>query len=491
MIRDEPAVNTEMVSDLSFQPPDREPDQLEGLKVLVLGLGRHGGGTGLVQFLAKRGAEVSISDPASRETLGRSLDMVQPWVKGPTHIGEPHHPDHLDRCDWVVVNPAIPPGTPILEQIASRDILPVTELGLALCWLPTRQLALVTGTHGKSTTCQLASQMLKESGLTAVAGGNLGGSLLSHLDDEDLEQLRLVVEVSSFQAQRLALRQDTAAVVMITNLTEDHLDWHGSRQAYHQAKLRLLDCTSGPDSLTILPDHGPFQQVTSNQARMVIRCCADGTEQHSRSVGDQLEIRTRDEKTLTIPYRPTAALEGPTGLANALQSATLAAALGATEDGIATAIRQYGGLPHRYQQVGEYQQVQFIDDSKATTPEAVASALGRSPSPVHWLCGGKPKSDPIDASALQSPLQQRQCHVYCFGAHASLWQDALSSLVTTPIEGHAKLEDAVSSAVSRAHPGETVLLSPGGTSFDHFDSAEDRGMHFQELIRQYFNTAAS
>ena len=491
MIRDEPVVSTVVVTDLSFQPPDREPDQLEGLRVLVLGLGRHGGGTELVQFLASRGAEVSISDPASPDQLGPSLDRIESLVTGPLHIGKPHHPDHLDRCDWVVVNPAIPPGTPILEQIASSDILPVTELGLALSWLPSRQLALVTGTHGKSTTCQLASQMLNESGLSAVAGGNLGGSLLSHLDDEDLEQRRLVVEVSSFQAQRLALRGDAAAVVMITNLTDDHLDWHGSRQAYHQAKLSLLDHASGPGSLAILPDDGSLQREGVNKATMEIRCRADGTEQHSRRAGDQLVIRTRDEKALTIPYRPTAALEGPTGLDNALHSATLAAALGATEDGIATAIRQYPGLPHRYQHVGEYRQIQFIDDSKATTPEAVASALGRSQSSVHWLCGGVPKSDPIDASPLRSPLQQRQCHVYCFGAHASLWQDALSSLVSTPIEVHTKLEDAVSSAVSRARPGETVLLSPGGTSFDHFASAEDRGVHFQELIRQYFNSAAS
>ncbi|MDE0959174.1 MAG: UDP-N-acetylmuramoyl-L-alanine--D-glutamate ligase [Planctomycetota bacterium] len=481
-------MSTELVTDLQFQPPDREPHQLEGLRVLVLGLGRHRGGTDLVHFLHNRGAQVSISDPASPDELGPSLDSIKGMVSGPSRIGEPHHPGDLDECDWVVVNPAIRPGSPILDEIAARNILPVTELGLALSWLPSSQMALVSGTHGKSTTCQLASQMLTASGIKAVAGGNLGGSLLSKLDDEDLGQLRLVVEISSFQAQRLANCGAGAAVVAITNLNDDHLDWHGSREAYHEAKLSLLRTSGGRDSVAILPDCGPLAQAETGTERQVIRCRSDGTEPHSRRVGDQLEIRTRDGATLTVRYAPTVALEGPTGLDNALHSATVAAALGATEEGIAKAIGLYAGLPHRYQPVGEHDRVQFIDDSKATTLDAVASALERSDVAVHWLCGGRPKSDPkcnsLQVDMLLQPLQDRQCQIYCFGEAASRWQQALSSLGTAPIECHEKLDDAFASAVDHARPGETVLLSPGGTSLDHFQSAEERGEHFQRLIQQ-------
>ena len=477
-------MTTEEITDLNFGSPDRNPDQLEGLRVLVVGLGRHGGGTELVRFLAERGAIVCITDPAEQDQLKSSIDMVNDLPLHRVRIGEPHHPQDLIECDWVVVNPAIPPGTPFLGEIARSSVLAVTELGMAISWLPRQHLAAITGTHGKSTTCQLACQMLRASGLGAIAGGNLGGSLLSRIGDGQSSEMRYIVEVSSFQAERLDEKADRPSIVAITNLSDDHLDWHGSQKKYRDAKLRLLDNPGRGDAIAILPTTGPLGRDYHCSTRTVIRCGLDGTNGESRPESNTLQIVTTDRDELTIPFSAPSPLEGSAGLENSLQAATIAAALGATEEGISRAIDNYKGLPHRYQEVGEVRGVRYIDDSKATTPEAVASAIHRSNCTLHWLCGGRPKSGEIDTRSMMEPLSDRVCHAYCFGGMAEVWQTALGSAPLSHLECHPSLSAAFEAAATKATAGEMVLLSPGGSSFDQYSSAEERGLQFQRLVAE-------
>ena len=477
-------MTTEEITDLKFGSPDRNPDQLEGLRVLVVGLGRHGGGTELVRFLADRGAVVSITDPADHDQLQSSIDLVADLPLHRVRIGEPHQRQDLLDCDWVVVNPAIPPRTSFLEQIAGSPVLAVTELGLTLSWLPRQYLAAVTGTHGKSTTCQLACEMLRASGLGAIAGGNLGGSLLSQIDEDPASEMRFIVEVSSFQAERLDAAADRPSIVAITNFSDDHLDWHGSRKQYLDAKLRLLEKPGRGDALAILPTSGALGRDFHCDSRSVIRCGLDGSTGESRPGPGSLQIVTPGRDELTIPFSAPSPLEGAAGLENSLQAATIAAALGATEEGISTAIDTYVGLPHRYQEVRKLQGIRYIDDSKATTPEAVASAIGRSQSTLHWLCGGQPKSGEIDIRCLLEPLSVRMCHAYCFGEMADSWQAALGSARLSHLEGHRSLAAALEAAAAKAAAGEMVLLSPGGSSFDQYSSAEERGLHFQQLVAE-------
>ena len=323
-------MTTEEITDLKFGSPDRNPDQLEGLRVLVVGLGRHGGGTELVRFLADRGAVVSITDPADRDQLQSSIDLVADLPLHRVRIGEPHQRQDLLDCDWVVVNPAIPPGTPFLEQIAGSPVLAVTELGLTLAWLPRQHLAAVTGTHGKSTTCQLACEMLRSSGLEAIAGGNLGGSLLSQIDEGPASEMRFIVEVSSFQAERLDVAAERPPVVAITNISDDHLDWHGSRKQYLDAKLRLLENPGPDDAIAILPTTGPLGRDYHCDSRTVIRCGLDGSIGESRPGPGSLQIVAPGRDELTIAFSAPRPLEGAAGLENSLQAATIAAALGAT-----------------------------------------------------------------------------------------------------------------------------------------------------------------
>ena len=462
--------------DLQFQPPDRTSDQLSGLRVLVLGLGSHGGGTDLIRFLISRGAQVSVSDQSSEQELADSLQQLRGLNLCRTTFGG-HQREDLTGCDWVVVNPAIPPSSSFLRQVADSDVRAVTEMGLVLSWLPSQHLAAITGTNGKSTTCVLASQMVKESGIPVTAGGNLGGSLLQELDRPEKER-RFVVEISSFQAQRLEQGGSRPRIVSITNLSPDHLDWHSDQQQYQNAKSRLLEPYRQDGAVAILPTTGPFGRDYCCPHREIIRCGNDGESQPGDGV---LQVQSPAGE-ISIPYRPTAALGGTAGLENALHAATVAAHLGATVEGIAQAIETFEGLPHRYQNLGELNGIRFINDSKATSPESAAAALERIDTPVHWLCGGKSKGS--DLTALVNLASKRSLQAYCFGSVREKLGDALlqGGLTDGHLQRHKTLELAFNSAVEGARPGVAVLLSPAFASFDQYSSFEKRGEHFQQLV---------
>lgn len=471
--------------DLQFQPPDRTPDQLDGLRVLVLGLGRHGGGTDLILFLVSHGATVSISEDAPEKQLATSLAKLEGIELHRKTFGG-HCSEDLDACDWVVVNPAIKPSTPFLEEIADRGIRAVTEMGLALSWLPSKHLAAITGTNGKSTTCVLAGRMIEESGIPVVFGGNLGGSLLAELDRPD-PQRRYVVEISSFQAERLEQGGSRPRIVSVTNLSPDHLDWHGNESRYFAAKQRLLEPSKEVDAVAILPTGAPFGTGFSCPHRKVIRC---GDEGESRQEDGVLSVSSPDGEKISIPYHPSLALEGPAGSMNALHAATIATHLGATVEGISHAIETFPGLPHRYQDLGEIDGVRFIDDSKATSPESASAALARSDAPVHWLCGGKPKGS--DLVALADFARERNLHAYCFGAVQQQLYEALhqGGLGDDRLQRHPDLETAFAAALECARTGEVVLLSPGFASFDQYSCFEERGDHFQQLVEGWKKSRA-
>lgn len=463
--------------DLQFQPPDRTPDQLEDLRILVVGLGRHGGGIDLVRFLCSRGAKVSISDQSSRETLEDSLQKISDLDLQTISL-DGHREEDLVECDWAVVNPAIPPNSPFLQQINSSGVRPVTEMGLTLSWLPPDNLAAITGTNGKSTTCVLATQMIQETGLPVRAGGNLGGSLLPCLDQPDQER-RYVVEVSSFQAQRLETAGARPKIVSITNLSPDHLDWHGNEEQYRAAKSRLLEACQLENALAILPTTGFFGRGFDCSHRKIIRC---GTDGDSLLKGGVLHIEGPNGE-MSIPYHPTLALEGDVGTENALHAATIAAHMGASANAIDQAIQTFQGLPHRYQELGELNGIRFIDDSKATSPDSAAAALRKTSGSIHWLCGGKSKG--TDLSTMVAAASEMSLHAYCFGAVQEELQQALKmgKISEDRIHRHENLELAFEAASNRARAGEVVLLSPGFASFDQYSSFEERGEHFQRLVK--------
>jgi len=450
--------------DLDFLGPDRDTDQLEGLRVLVLGLGTHGGGTDLARFLHSKGALVSVSDHATRAALGASIDSIESIVdEDRLHLGG-HQEHHLDGIDWVVVNPAIPPHTPFLKNILDSGVRPVTELGLFLAWAPHRFLAAVTGTNGKSTVCALAGEMLKASGIPVCIGGNWGGSLLRHLE-EATDETRWIVEISSFQASRLGSEIPRPPLVALTTFAPDHLDWHGDEETYFRAKLNLLQPPHQLSPSVIVTADSPFTEVLSDLS----------VPPSLIPIPDQGESRGQEGAT------SSPALEGSSGRCNLAVATTLAKKLGATAEGCQIGAENFRGLPHRFEMVTSSNGVNFINDSKATTPDATLAALDRLDSPVRWLCGGKDKGIPIDD--LVSFAATRKIHVFTYGDSADRIQEAFRNHSRdTPVEIWKTLEEAFAAAMGQCQPGDTVLLSPAFPSYDQYSSFEVRGDHFRTLV---------
>jgi len=448
---------------LDFLGPDRGPDQLEGLKVLVLGLGTHGGGTDLVHFLHSKGAIVTVSDHAPRSTLNASIELIDSIIPEENiHLGG-HQADHLRGIDWAVINPAIPPAAPFLQHVYESGVRPVTELGLFLAWAPHQHLAAVTGTNGKSTVCALAHDMISASGLPVRVGGNFGGSLLSQLESCSTET-RWIVEISSFQASRLGTEIPRPPVVALTPFAPDHLDWHGDEETYFQAKLNLLRPPHRQSQLVIAAPDSPFVAAISELE----------TAPNLISMIDP-ELQTNDYASAN----PN--LDGVTGRSNLALAMTLAKKLGATKEGCQTAAKSFSGLPHRFEVVTRKNGVTFINDSKATTPDATISALDRIEGRVIWLCGGKDKG--IDLDPLASSISKRNIHIFAYGDSADRLLGAIKSRAPHNLARRCDhLDEAFESAVDLCQPGDTILLSPAFPSYDQYTSFEERGEHFRNLV---------
>jgi len=444
--------------ELEFMGPDRDPDQLAGLQVLVLGLGTHGGGTDLIDFLHSRGAHVSVSDTASASALSASIDLIAGKVAPERlHTGG-HHPEHLEGMDWVVVNPAIPPAAAFLREVHQSGVRVVTELGLFLAWAPHDHVAAVTGTNGKSTVCALAREMLLASGVPVEVGGNFGGSLLKKLG-ASTEGTRWIVEISSFQASRLGTEIPRPALVALTCFAPDHLDWHGDEATYFQAKVNLLRGPHRKPAKVIVEKNSPFVDAL------------DSLETEPQIVSPE----ATELFEILEPQNISPALTGDTGHSNLALATTLARALGASLEGCRIAAEKFQGLPHRFEFVPGDDHLIYINDSKATTPDATIAALSRLDGPVHWLCGGKDKG--IDIAALVSHCKSAKISVYPYGESAGK--------LARHFEGARQfetLEQAFHGARSSARAGETILCSPAYPSYDQFASFEERGEVFRKLV---------
>jgi len=271
-------------SDLfQFSPPDRKPDELNRLKVLVLGLGTFGGGAGVARFLAERGAEVSITDLRTPDELSEGLSQLKDVPIAKLRLGG-HNADDFEECDWLVVNPAVPPGNALVQIAGRRGARLVTEIGLFLTWCPSPHVAGITGSNGKSSTCQLLTDLLRAANLTTHLGGNFGGSLLGALHSLK-ESDRVVLELSSFQLARLGDEVPRPPAIGVTHIAPNHLDWHGTFDAYRKAKEQLL--VAAPNSLAAslkvaaIPRHDHSLQDLARRGGRKLVLCGSGDPEGS------------------------------------------------------------------------------------------------------------------------------------------------------------------------------------------------------------------
>jgi UDP-N-acetylmuramoylalanine--D-glutamate ligase len=397
---------------------------------LVVGLARSG--TAAARMLREHGDVVAV-DSGTPE-LPDDIDA---------HVGV-DGVELLEGVACVVKSPGVPNEAPVIAAARERDITVLGELELAWRLLPNRFVA-VTGTNGKTTTTELLGAIWREAGLPVELAGNVG-TPLSSLVGQVAPEATIVCEVSSFQAEDSdALAPDVA---LLLNLEEDHLDRHGTAEAYREAKLRLFR-NQTPDQVAVVP---PGIDVPGD--------------------GRRVELGP-----LPLPAGEIR-LRGEHNFENARGASAVALASGVPGEAVAAALRTFAGVPHRLEEVGTANGVLYVNDSKATNVSSAVRGIEAFDGGVHAILGGSLKGGGFEG--LRGALASRAVAAYLIGDAADRLEADLAG--TVPLRRSGDLATAVSDASAEARPGDVVLLSPACASFDQFRDYEERGAVFRSLV---------
>jgi len=445
----------------------------KNLKITIMGWGRFGGNAAAARFLAGQGARITVTDKKPLEAFSAlPEDLPCEWVLGR------HREEDFINADVVLVNPAVTPNSPFLRKAIEAGIPLDTEINLFLRLCPTRRIVAVTGSNGKSTTTSLLSAMLIEKGLRVHCGGNVGRSLLGSLNQIQEDHV-VALELSSFQIQRMTEAGLGVWGAVLLNLEPNHLDWHGSWEAYREAKAGLLK-TVDPQGWTVL--HGGRPSVAQ------LGGCSRGPVYHfavktGLSWVDRGSVWCRfDEREHEICGAGEILLRGPHNLENVAAAAAAAGLAGADPDSVRRATLAFLPLPHRLEVCGEKEGILWINDSVSTTPESTIMALRSFPGRIHLFLGGKDKG--LCPKELIREAAKRSHRIYLLGAVARILEEALLQEGFDPgrLGMYVALEESVASAAQFACPGDVVLFSPGFSSYDMFLNFEERGDRFKRAV---------
>jgi UDP-N-acetylmuramoylalanine--D-glutamate ligase len=450
---------------------------LNGKKILVVGLGRSG--LAAVRHCVSNGARVMATDAKPLEELGvGAQELLSLGVE--LSLGR-NDASAAERADMVIVSPGVPLDVPVIVNALSRGVPVVGEMELAARELD-RPIVAVTGTNGKTTTTALIGHLLKASGIEACVAGNIGTPILSCLDAARASDV-VVLEVSSFQMETTpSLKADVAVWL---NATEDHVDRHGSFQAYVNSKAKLFEQMGGEGfGIYNVNDAVVAARMTSMEVNLVPFDAEGNACQHrggSCGACDGHDLVTHTERNGEQRYPIAGArLVGVHNRENMLAAVLASELSGASPEAVRAALQTFNGLPHRMQFVAELEGVSYYDDSKGTNVGAVVRALQGFERPVVLIAGGLSKG--ADLSPLADKVEGKVRKAILIGEASGEMEKIFTGRTET--ERASSMEDAVRKSRAAAKSGDSVLLSPACASFDMFRDYAERGDAFQAAVRK-------
>ncbi len=422
-------------------------------RVTVAGLGRFGGNIAASRWLVEQGARVTITDMATAEKLADSIKQLD-GLPITWRLGEHREEDFTD-ADVVVASPAIPTTNAHLQAATKAGVPVTTEIRLVVERCPATVVG-VTGTKGKSTTTALLGKML-ETRHTTWVGGNIGGSLLFDLPKMKRSDV-VLLELSSYMLEHLGALKWSPHVALVTMITADHLEWHGSFEKYVRAKANVLAYQKPTDYVVMPEDNRPALTMADlSQGRLVM-----------------FGLKGRRRFELALP--------GEHNQLNAQGAFAAAQVMGVTWDEAQRAVRDFPGLPHRLQLVHERDGVRYVNDSIATIPEAAVQGLDSfARDTVIQIVGGYDKH--LDMSLMTNALAERAKAVLTIGDLGAELAKQTRGAGATSVHECGNLETAMARAKELAESGDVVLLSTGCASYDQFTNFEQRGDTFARLAR--------
>ena len=442
---------------------------VKGLHVVVVGAARSG--VAAAELLVSRGARVTLSDAS--ESFAEADRLRKAGVA--LDLGG-HSEEIFASADLIVLSPGVPADLPIVEAARQRGVPVIGELELAWRWLKGRVIA-ITGTKGKSTTTTLTGRMLQAAGLPAVVGGNIGAALSAQVEGSTPETLH-VVEVSSFQLETADTFHPWIAVLM--NFSADHLDRHGTLEAYGSAKARIFAHQTPDDWAVVNADDEGAAQVAKEAKARRFAFSRKGSVDEGIAVRDRQIVRRSPAGDEPLMPLSSIRLIGPHLVDDVLAAAAVGSLCGVPPDAMQRAIEEFHGLEHALEPSGEVGDVRFVNDSKATNIEAARRALESFDRDVVAIIGGRFKGG--DLRDLREAIAGRVTDVIAIGESREMVRAALGDRV--PVHDAASMRDAVRSAFAAAKPGGVVLLAPACASFDMFKDYAERGRAFKEEVRR-------
>jgi UDP-N-acetylmuramoylalanine--D-glutamate ligase len=447
-------------------------DMSEGLfkdkKILVMGLGRFGGGVDVVKFACEQGAKVVVTDLAQKDELAESISQLKE-LNVTCHLGS-HEQTDFEQADMIVANPAVPLNNKFLEisRKTGRKVTSQIELFFELC--PAKIIG-ITGANGKSTTTSLTAHLLRSRfGDKVWLGGNIGNEpmlmIVGKIKHDDI----VVLELSSFQIEQLAQSDKAPQVALLTNLTPNHLDRYKTFENYCKAKELMFQHQK-------LDKKNPAVSIFNNDDEV----SSKWFEKYQKDAGRICMKFSADD----VPAEICKAygLPGRAYMANLAGAIAASKNFGVTDEQIIGCLPEFKALPHRLELVGEARGIRWYNDSKATTPESSIVALEAFESPI-IIAGGYDKHIPFDEFGAKIARK----------AKAAILIGQTAHVIGNIIENHpynkaqirfAKtLEDAVNLADTIAVKGDAVLLSPACASYDMFENYEQRGQIFIDLVNK-------
>ena len=452
---------------------------ISGRKILILGAGVTG--LAVANSLAKRGAEISLADDQVSEVDGFKV--------------APSNSYKVTNFDSLVISPGWKADHPLIVEALSNGIELLNEVDLA--WqlrgelAPNQRWIALTGTNGKTTTVEMAAAMLRAGGISAIACGNVGLTVIESVESSEKYEV-LVLELSSFQLHWM--REATFVAAAILNIAQDHVDWHGGFEEYAQAKMSILDRASTGIF------NGDDAQVVSRAAHWQGRKIFFSLDAPGPGEIGVVEDLLVDRAFVSDPQEAAMIAEViditptvPHNVANALAAAGLARAIGVTHESIQLALKEFKPGRHRIENIFSKDDINWIDDSKATNPHAAAASLLATLSAI-WIAGGLAKG--AEMSELIARCKSRIKVAILIGTDRELIAAQIRAqaphveivLVDAPAtysrggDDNSLMEAVVKAAKSRAIAGYTVLLAPACASMDQFLSYADRGDRFARAV---------
>ncbi len=456
-----------------------------GKKVVMIGAARQG--LALSRYLAQKGAKVILNDRREDDLLADARqelsDLDITWVTG----GHPF--EILDGANLVCLSGGVPLDLPLVLEVENRGIPLSNDSQFFLEEAPCPVIG-ITGSAGKSTTTALVGEIAKlhfqqrKPNNTAWVGGNIGNPLIQYLDQMKEDDIA-VMELSSFQ---LEIMTKSPHIAVILNLTPNHLDRHKTMAAYTSAKAHILT-HQGPDDIAILNRDDIQSRKIYNEVkgRLITFGLNEPYNKQDATFYKRGKLYLQASGQIAkIIKADQINLPGTHNLYNILAAIAISAAASFSMQAIYEGIVNFTGIAHRLEFVREWGGADWYNDSIATAPERAIAALNSFDRPIVLLAGGRDKDLPWEKFA--DLVHQKVDHLVIFGETVDLISNTVGEVVPEQrpftIDRCAGLEEAVKKAAERVEPGDIVLLSPGGTSFDEFIDFEERGKRFTQWVKE-------